>query len=652
MKTYLAIFMAATLVTSVTANTIAAEAAAIEEVVVRAARTPVTLARLGSAITVLNADLLENRQTYALSEILRGVPGLAVSRSGVVGSLTAVRMRGGEANQVMVYIDGIEANDPSGGGSFDFAHLLNQDIERVEIIRGPQSALWGSDALSGVIHITTKQAQSGLGAKVFAEAGSHSLDNVGGSVGYANKRLNTSLSLSRVNTDGENISRHGKEQDGYDNRTIQFGLDYQINNHIDLDIALRQVDAASAFDRIVGGLPADADNQTDTEQRYGRFTLNLHSLDRRWLHSLTSAVTDTDNATRSEIFSGVGGFEPRRAAAKKTLLSYQTTFVLTRGESALEHSITAVLERQKEAFKQRGVVKFYGDPNRNEEMGSNSYVAEYLASFGNTSLQAGLRRDQNSDFGDTTTERVSLAYRPAGGHIKLRAAYGSGITNPTFIERYGFFTNFVGNPGLRPEHSRGWEVGIDQQLAGGKARLSLTWFSQRLEDEINGFVRADPLLFIYTAKNSSGSSYREGAELEGNWQPARNLRLRLAYTYLQATEHDSDSDRQQPELRRPRHNASANLGWGFLQGRGQLSLNVDYNGAMRDEYFPPYPDASRIVTLDSFTLLTLAASYSLGSGLAVYGRIENALHQDYEEVFGYRAPGLNTIVGVKYHWNN
>ena len=212
-------------------------------------------------------------------------------------------------------------------------------------------------------------------------------------------------------------------------------------------------------------------------------------------------------------------------------------------------------------------------------------------------------------------------------------------------ERFGFFTNFIGNPNLKPEESRGWEVGIDQQLFAGQLVFQLTWFDETLEDEINGFV-FDPISGGFTADNETGESDRQGLEIGGEWQITDGLRLGLAYTYLDATEEDSTGS-QTDEIRRANHIANVNLDW-QANARLSVNFNVDYNGEQDDFFFPPTPPFQETVTLDSFTLVNLAVRYQVSPTVSVFARIENAFDEDYEEIFGFSAPGRTAFAGIRY----
>lgn len=616
----------------------------IETVEVRAAREPVDARLSGSSVSILDREFLARRQTAALGEVLRTVPGVAISRGGGVGSVSQLRMRGAEANHTLVFIDGVRANDPAQSGEFNFAHLLNTQIESVEVIRGPQSSLWGSDAVAGVVNIHTRRGADGFTGDVFAEGGERGWQNLGLAGNFGSEAVKGGFSLSRVETDGDNISREGDEADGYENTTANLNLGWMASDTLQIDGSLRYTEASNDFDNtdFATGLVADSASVTDVEQLYGKLSASLSTLEGRWRHVASVALTDTGNATRSENAFAPTGFDQRSSDARLWVYTLQSSFDLVQG-----HTLTAAYEFWDEDFSQRGAASAFGDPNQDRNLTTDAFVVEYRGQLTEGfSVLASARNDDNSDFASATTGRVSAAWQLLDGATTLRGAWGTGVKNPTFNERFGFFTDFIGNPDLRPEESHSWELGIDQRLLDNRLSLSATWFEEQLEDEINGFA-FDPSIGDFTAINEDGRSERQGLELSGTWLIAANLSLYGSYTWLDATE-DDGSGGQVEEIRRAEHVASANLNWDFAGGRGDLNLQVDYNGEQSDFFFPPVPPFQERVALDAFTLVTLAGSYRVTDALELYARVENATDESYEEVLGFRSPGRLGVVGARW----
>ena len=633
----------------ITSNTWA-QGQEVETMVVTASRTPVSSNYIGSSYTVIeNEDLLQ-RQVAPLSEILREVPGFSVSRNGVLGSTTQVRVRGAEANQVMVLIDGIEANDLSQSGEYNFANLLTTEVDHIEVIRGPQSALWGSDAVSGVINVITKRGEGPLSISGFAEGGSFGTWRGGGGISGSGERYHFNFNGSVIDTDGNNVSRQGNEDDGYKNETLSFSMGYKPLSNLDFFITGRHTDATSEFDPtdfVTTGLPMDGDRQTDVSQDYGRIQSKLSLLDGRWEHLLGAAITSTDNDNFADgAVTGSNG-------GKKYKFDYQTNYFLnTTGPSNASHTFTFAIDHEIEEFVQRGPISAFGDdPNQDLDIESTGVVGEYRITLAEVfALSASVRHDDNSDFDDATTYRVTTAYHVPQSGSRLHASYGTGIKNPTFTERFGFFSAslffpFRGNPDLKPEQSEGWEIGFDQSFLDDRLLLGITYYNEELTDEINGFV-FDPVSFVTTAENVNGKSKREGIEFTARLNLVDNFKISSTYSHTDATEADVTGN-QIEEIRRPKHIANINLNYDFLDERANINLNVNYNGKQEDNFFPPFPQPQQRVTLDSFTLMTLTGNYQVNENFSVYGRIENLLNENYEEVFGFQGQGRGAYFGVK-----
>ena len=282
--------------TSLQAQTVAADTE-IQEVLVSASLVPIAVSRSANAITVINREQINNRAALSVSELLRDVPGFAVSRSGVQGSQTQIRVRGAEANHLLVMIDGVEANDPSQSDELNWGTLVADDIERIEIIRGPQSSLRGSDAMSGVVNIITRSANQPFSAKVFAEAGSFSTQRSGFSVGHKRGDFDIRLGVSDTETEGDNISRSGDEKDGYENTNITLKSGFKVSDELTFSVAARQSDGMNEFDadNDFDGFVEDQDRVSEFRNRTMRVQGDYMSADGIWQHKLLIAQSSNDN---------------------------------------------------------------------------------------------------------------------------------------------------------------------------------------------------------------------------------------------------------------------------------------------------------------------------------------------------------------------
>lgn len=623
-----------------------------ETLVVTASRTPLPALQAPAAISLIDRETIDRRQSPFAADLLRDVPGVAVSRSGSIGAQTQLRIRGAEANHLLVLIDGVEANDPAGNDEFGFEQLTTADIERIELIRGPQSALWGSDALAGVLNIVTRRPGEDLAGRGFAEGGAFGTSFFGGNAGGTIGGVRMGLSASRFDTDGVNTSRSGGEEDGYRNTSGTFTLGGNPAENLDLGFVARYTDARKEFDGIdfATSLPADDASRSDTEYGYLRGGGTLRLFDGRWTQRLNATWTTTDTDT-------VDGFDTASAtAADKLGLYYQSTVNLDGDPaSGTGTSVTAAVDQEWTDFRQRGEVipPFVPgdaplDPNQDQSLRSTGLVGELLLRpVEPLVVTLAARHDDYDVFDDVTTLRAAAGWTFARPGTRLRAGYATGQKAPTFIERFGFFPDqFIGNPDLEPETSRGWELGIDQPLADRRVTLTATYFRATLDDEINGFV-FDPASGAFTASNLAGESRRRGVETGLTANPTANLRLAASYSYTDSTQPDAFSGQQVREVRRPRHAGNALVGWRPAGGRFEFTANASYVGSRTDNFFDPVTFAAGTVQLADYWLVDLAASVRLLPQLTAYGRVENLLDADYEDVFGFNTPGLGAYAGLR-----
>ncbi|MFL2545808.1 MAG: TonB-dependent receptor plug domain-containing protein [Candidatus Rariloculaceae bacterium] len=612
----------------------------LETLLVTVSRTPVDASRVGSSYTVIDRADLERRQIVYVADALRDVPGFAVSRVGTLGSQAQLRVRGAEANHVMVFIDGVEANDPASGDEFLFEQLLATEIERVEIVRGPQSALWGSDALAGVINVITRRGTEPFSASGYLEAGSFDTSHAGGRVSAAGQVFDINAGISRLATDGMNISRVGDEDDGSSNLTFNLNAGAQLSDVTRLEFFVRRTETETDFDRtdsISTGLPADADRVTDATQEYLRASATTSAFGGRWSHRLSITSLETSNENfETDVSLG-------STAAEKLGLYYQTTLVLTDSDA---HRLTFAIDREEVDFSQRGPANPFGNPNQDQSLDTTGYVVEYQGvDLGPFSVSAALRHDDNSQFDDINTFRVTGSYLISSTQARLHASLGTGQKSPTFVDRFGFFSDeFIGNPDVKPEKSEGWELGFEHRFVDAAASLSATYFNEQLEDEIDGFV-FDPTTFLATAANRPGKSERKGLEVSLVSEIRDNLDISATYTYTESTELASLGE-EVDEVRRPENMFALNINYVPTQ-RASLNLNVSYNGSQDDTIFPTFPQPPARVRLDNYTLVNLAAKYRLRPSIQLVGRIENLLDENYEDVVGFSTPGVGAYFGVR-----
>lgn len=625
---------------------LAEEALELDDLLVTAGLQPISIKDVASSVTIITRQEIEQKQVKFLSELLRDVPGFSVSQAGGTGSQTQVRVRGAEANQLLVLIDGVRANDPASSGEFQYQFALTSNIERIEIIRGPQSATWGSDAMAGVINIIRKKDVDSRYLSGTIEAGSFDTFNASVDGGYSGDKFQVYGGLSYLDTDGTNISRTGTEKDGAENTTGNISLEFDASDVFSLRFSGQTTDANSEFDDIdffVTGLPVDADRVTESQQTFLAGELRYESLQNPWSGSFSVNRMDSDNDNFSDgLWSG--------STAAETL-EYRLRGGVTFGPGETRnHRISFALEREDVDFSQRGETSPWGDPNQDQSYDINGYALEYVGKpITGFSWTLSGRLDDYSDFDDATTWQLAASYRLSPA-LRLRGSVGTGSKAPTFTERYGFFADlFVGNPDLKPESSQSWEIGLDTCWADDQHEFQLTYFDQDLEDEIDGFV-FDPESFLFTAQNKDSDSSRKGIEAVFDTHFGKSFTLTASYTYTDATEKDAMGQSVR-EVRRPRHMAGLSANYYFSDARGNLNLNLNYSGSQQDVFFSPVSFALDRVDIDAYTVVDLAASWKLTRSLEITGRVSNLLDEEYEEILGFVRPGRALYAGLRGYFD-
>ncbi len=629
----------------------APDTAPLETIIVTGSRTPLARDRLPASVSVIDRAQIEARQASYVADLLRHVPGVAVSRAGGFGTFTQVRMRGAEGNQVMVLVDGIEANDPANGDELDLGSFSTANVERIEVVRGPQSALWGSDALAGVINIITRKGEAGWRSEIELEGGSFASNRQSASMSMVRDRGRLRAAFTRIDTGGTNVARFGDEDDAFHGRTLDLSGALRPREELELSFVLRSDDSTTQTDSgALTGIPVDTPGTADNDRSYLGTRAALALFEGHWLQRLEGNWTSNEN---DNVDPAV--FQQSETAADRYELTYQST-VLFDWPALLDsaHRATFAVDVEHQAFRQRGPVTIFGDPNQDRSLDNTGWVGEYHVDFGDhVTLGGSVRHDDNSDFADATTWRASALWRIAPTASVLSVTYATGQKAPTFTERFGFASGglfgpvFIGNAGLKPERARGWEVGLSQPFAGGRVRLDATWFSERLRDEINGFV-TDATGTTATARNLDGTSRRQGVELALAAEPGWGLSTHATFTYLDATEIDRASGRRVDEARRPNHLASLALDWTGFDRRLRLSGFATYSGTFEDVVFLAPLFQQQRVSMDTYTVVGMSARWRVNRVLEVFGRAENLLDAHYEEVFGFRTPGLGGHLGLRF----
>lgn len=601
----------------------------VETISISGSRTPISNQYVAGAMTVIDQAQIQASGALSMTELLRTVPSVNISQSGPMGTLTEIRFRGSESNHVLVMLDGVEINDLGQGGLIDLSHLMLANISRIEILRGPQSALWGSSAVAGVINITTSTASDSSGAHLGASYGNKNTSQFQGGLNGQSNKWRYGLSASHLNTDGENIAREGDEDDGYQNTSAYARLGYRFSDYNQLTTNLRVLDYTSDFDStdFSTGLVADANNISEGEQLSLGVVWDFTIANSIWSQQLSYQYSEQENKNFSDnTFSG-------STKGEKTRIVYNHNFKLKAGH------INLGAEAVDEHFEQAGPIGF-GDPNQQQSNRSVSFIADTHQNISNAlSFTASYRYDNNDEFKNADSYRLGFNWAVSDA-LRTFISYGEAVKNPTFTERFGFFPGtFLGNPELKPESSQSFEVGVD--AAWQSYALKASWYRAKLEDEILGFV-FDVDTGLFTAQNALEDSEREGFELEVS-ESQDNWRWALSYAYLDASEANL------PELRRARHSGSAWLAYS-ISDTHQLYIQADYTGQRQDRFFPPFPAPAEVLTLDNYWLVSANYAYHYNENTSASLRLSNALDTEFEDVIGFSGESRRVLASLNYRW--
>lgn len=610
-----------------------------ENMIVTASRVPIEQHKLGKSVTVLDGEQLKVSQERYVADALRKVPGLAVSRSGSFGGLTQVRVRGAEGNHVLVLVDGVEISSAS-DGEYDLSGLQVANIERIEVLRGPQSAFWGSNATSGVINIITKKGVPNQHqVSIDSEAGNDGTRQAALAFNGGTDSFNYSLSGAFRQTDGFNISDFGSEDDGDTNRSVNGKFNIDLAEGVALNVTGRKVVRDSESDKQdftfgspTQGLVLDSDNRTSTEEQSVSLGLTVNTgavvQNVRLEKNNNDRESVNDDATRS------GNDSSRNKATYQLSYRFDTTNT--------EQSVTAGVEYEKEKYKNTFPSTSSQSESRDREL--RGYVLQYSGEFSEQLfLTSAIRLDDNDKFENATTYSVSAAFVFFDQGPRLHTSIGTGVTNPTFFEQFGYFPDsFVGNEDLEPEENFGWELGIEIPFFDQQMVVDVTYFNEKLKNEIK--TNYPPPTYIGTPVNLNEKSRREGVELSLTGTLTDDLSVNASYTYLETTEETDDGD--EDEVRRPRNSGALNLTYNTYAGRGSVFLDAVYQGAMEDfEFIIATPETR--VELDRYWTVKIGTNFRVSDTVEVYGRIENLLDKEYEEIFGFNTQGRTSFIGVR-----
>lgn len=621
----------------------AAAANAVESVVVVANRRPESLDKIGQSVTVLTLEQIRADQEPVISDLLARTPGVSVTRTGGPGATTSLRIRGAESDQTVVLIDGVKMNDPSStGGGYNFADLLVGDVARLEILRGPQSTLYGSQAIGGVVNIVTADPTRALQGDVNAEGGSYSTAYGKAALGGRQGPWSFRGAVSAYTTAGVsnfNERRGGKEADGYHNTAFTGRLGYAFSENASADLRAYYAETRNEFD----GFPppnyvlADTPDFGRSQQFVGYAGLNVGLFGDRLKNRVALQYTQIDRQN----LNPTQPVTPYTfdASGKNRRFEYQGSAELAPGWLA-----TFGAESERSAFRTASPSAY--DPHpvpTRKTVGINSLYAQVTGEvLTGLTLTGGLRRDDHDTFGEHITGQASAAWSLFDGSTVLRTSWGQGFKAPTLYQLYSFY----GNTDVKPEQAEGWDSSVEQRFWQGRAVVQATYFG-RDSTNLIGFVScpsAGRTGRCVTQPNgyysNTARAETRGVELSGVVKPVQGLQVAANYTYTDAKDRSPTSINKGRELvRRPRDMANVTASYQLPVGV-TAAVAARYAGASFD-------NTANTNRLKSYTLIDLRASYPLRQGLELYGRVENLFDRNYETAYLYGNLGRAAYAGVR-----
>jgi vitamin B12 transporter len=588
-----------------------AEPEKLPDYVFTATRTPAALTTLGTYVDQISGAELARMQLTGLRSALGGVPGAPSFASGAAGGVASLFLRGSNSNQTLFLVDGIRFNDPNTDYQVSLAGMCLGACDNLEVSHGPQSTLYGGEAVGGVVAIRGQRGTGPGSVTIAAEAGSFGTVQGAVSAQAGDAKRAYTFSASGGHTDNDRANNE------FDSVTYSLRLDRQVIKDIAIGTTWRGfVGRYGSPGAAIGFGANDPDNEESESNQLATVFADLtHS------PGLTSHVVLGGQDRR---YVSDTGTSETRVTNRRAVLDWQSTYVLNE-----KHRITGGLTAEANHTRNNG----FGDINERQSLLA-FFAQDEWTPVDHVYLTAGLRSDDHDTFGRATTGRVTAAWLSKDSKWKIRATYGTAFRSPSFLDLYGQSAFYVGNPNLKPEKARGWDGGVDYFLAGNKGVLSATWFDTRYDN----LIVFDFGVFPGTTANVEEARTR-GVELAGKFALPGAVQVRLAYTYLEA-ENLTQGIRL---LRRPRNSGSLDLwhdfGRGFSAGTG-----VAFAAGRKDVH------AANFATIDAedYTVVRIYGAWQVNPRLAVKARVENLLDEAYEEVHGYPQLGVGAFAGVEW----
>ncbi len=615
---------------------------ALPQIIVTApTRNPTPISDVSNSITVVTDGEIEAQQERTLPDALEAVPGLNIVQTGGPGGLTSVYMRGTNANETKVLLDGIDVSDPtSTDDSFDFSTLLTADISQIEVLRGPQSGLYGSDAIGGVVNIATKTGNGPPHVYGSLEGGSFGTFNQNVGVSGSASRLSYAFTFAHYSSTDAPVTPTSVvapgtpyNPDSYDNRSLSLKLGAQITDDIDIGAVAHYIerDLRNTADNFYVYPPVAEPIQADNPSQalFTRGFVHWLLLDGRFDETLGVAYTDYK---RSYIDTNYSSEDYDFYAGDRIKIDYQGNYTIVPGEIATigaEHEIDSL---DNPASSSGGVASAPLSASVTDDAVFGQLQSNVYDRYFN---EANVRFDHNDEFGNAVTFREAPAiFFPETG-TKLKGSVGTGFKAPSLDQLYNNYPayGFYANPNLKPETSLGVDGGFEQYLFAQKLSFGATYYY----NDIRNLIEDNDTFTTYI---NVGHATTQGVESFVAIHPIAPLTLRADYTYTLAY----DDNTQQELLRRPKNKVSLTGMW-QVTDKAQISGQVVYVSSWLDNN----RDGTNTepLTAPGYVLVNLAGSYDLGHGLTAFARIDNLLNEHYQEPLGYDHPGLGVFGGLR-----
>ena len=617
----------------------------LSEVVVSATRTQTSTLELANSVTVIDSAEITNRNSSNVFDLLKNEYGVSYTRQGGPGTLSNINIRGGNSSYTLVLVDGIEVNlnnDPS--NFYDFASLSTDNVQSIEILRGPQSTLYGSNSLAGVINVITKKGIGKPSFSLLSEAGSYkTFKNTLGMNGNVSD-FNYSVTLGRAESEGFSAAseKYGNtEKDGYRKDNISARLGYDFTETAQLNLLMSYNNSKSDYDQTAGKFGDDPTYIFNQEEFSFRGEGKFDLLDGKWNQKIGASIFRNVRKYNFDYSKFNAAASNSSYDGRKIKIDWQNNFNLLEN-----HLLTFGIENISEAAVSEYFYfsQFFNYESLFPQKKSNTfgtYLQDQLKIGQSFFSTLGVRFDNHNKFGSVFTYRFAPAYIIWETGTKLKATFGSGFKTPSLFNLYD---PAYGNLDLNPEESIGFDAGVEQFLANDLLSIGVTYFQNNYKDLI-GFDQSFKAINVNKAKTNGVETYLTAQMFD-------KLKIKLNYTYTNAKDESEGLDDDERKLiRRPEHKVGSYLSYNFSP-KANANVEVIYIGEQDDLVFDNLTFTSSRTQLDPYILLNFSAHYQLLEFLRFNLRLENILDSDYEEVYGYATPGFSIYGGIKLSLND